>query len=206
MQQWSYIDPQFEDHLDTATDITELTYEHSTIASVTSNINDNQIEEQVKNINADHSHKTDIIMNAGEPLKVPTKNFAGPIQDLADAPSQFAMDFYDSPPTQPPPSMYSARTPIATHTGTKSEPGNSAKSGSVHNTSVVSRCFVLGGGSDLEACEKRAKNVLEGLGANGMKTPSAVTHQSVYSTTHPLIGPLFCIVLPSSVAIQSFGR
>ena len=204
MQQWSYIDPQFEDHLDTATDITELTYEHSTIASVTSNINDNQIEDQVKNINADHSHKTDIIMNAGEPLKVPTKNFAGPIQDLADAPSQFAMDFYDSPPTQPPP-KYSARTPIATHTGTKSEPGNSAKSGSVHNTSVVSRCFVLGGGSDLEACEKRAKNVLEGLGANGTNTPS-VTQQSLNSTAYPVTGPLFCIVLPSFVVIQSFGR
>ena len=99
-----------------------------------------------------------------------------PVQDLTDASSQFAMNFYDSPATQPPPKD-NARTANSAHTGTKSEPLNIAKSDFAIDTGTTSRCFVLGGGKDLETCEQRAKAILEGLGANGMKThPCIKTH------------------------------
>ena len=91
-----------------------------------------------------------------------------PVHEFTGAHSQFAMDFYDSPPTQPPPKD-SARTVNSIHTDTKSEPINIAKSDFADNTSTTSRCFVLGGGNDLEACEQRAKTIIEGLGANGMQ-------------------------------------
>ena len=90
-----------------------------------------------------------------------------PAQEFTGAHSQFAMDFYDSPATQPPPKDIGTVNSI--HTDTKTEPINIAKSDFADNTSTISRCFVLGGGNDLEACEQRAKTIIEGLGANGMQ-------------------------------------
>lgn len=92
-------------------------------------------------------------------------------QDFTGAHSQFAIDFYDSPATQPP-SRGGARTVNSIHIDTKSDPINIAKSDFADNTDTTSRCFVLGGGNDLESCEQRAKTIIEGLGGNGMRNAS----------------------------------
>jgi hypothetical protein len=88
-------------------------------------------------------------------------------QEFTGAHSQFAIDFYDSPATQPPP-RGSAHTVNSIHTNTKSDTLNIAKSDFADNTDTTSRCFVLGGGNDLESCEQRAKTIIEGLGGNGI--------------------------------------